>query len=413
MKRSRGCKRGSGGVRLGAVRGCLVAGALSAVIVVGFGAVGAQAAPFVYVANASGNVSQYELAPAGCCAALPGHGGRGLPGRGGGQPGRRHRLRHQLGAPTRLPVRRRRGRGARAQEPAHRRRGRRPRSGWRSARTEAASTSRTPSSDSVSQYDVGAGGALTPKSPATVAAGDGPFGVAVSPDGGSVYVTNCDGDNVSQYDVGARAGRSHPRARPRSPPAAPRRGGGQPGRRRASTSRTSASDTVSQYDVGAGGALTPKSPATVAAGNAPARGGGEPGRRQRLRHELRQRQRLPVRRRRGRGAHAQEPGHGRRGRPEGVAVSPDGASVYVANSRRRQRLPVRRRRGRGASPKSPATVAAGDAARSAWRSARFSVPDQQGAVQERRLAQLPQDSRTRATASASSPRREEPADGDP
>ena len=45
--------------------------------------------------------------------------------------------------------------------------------------------------DSVSQYDVGAGGALSPKSPATVAAGDGPYGVAVSPDGGSVYVANC------------------------------------------------------------------------------------------------------------------------------------------------------------------------------------------------------------------------------
>jgi hypothetical protein len=33
----------------------------------------------------------------------------------------------------------------------------------------------------VSQYDVGAGGALHPKSPATVVAGDAPFGVAVSP----------------------------------------------------------------------------------------------------------------------------------------------------------------------------------------------------------------------------------------
>ena len=85
-------------------------------------------------------------------------------------------------------------------------------------------------SDSVSQYDVGAGGALAPKSPATVAAGDVPFGVAVSPDGGSVYVANVSGDNVSQYDVGA------------------------------------------------GGALSPKSPATVAAGT-PGRGGGQPGRR--------------------------------------------------------------------------------------------------------------------------------------
>ena len=77
------------------------------------------------------------------------------------------------------------------------------------------------SSDNVSQYDVGAGGALTPKSPATVAAGSSPQGVAVSPNGASVYVANNGSDNVSQYDVGA------------------------------------------------GGALTPKSPATVAAGSGP------------------------------------------------------------------------------------------------------------------------------------------------
>jgi DNA-binding beta-propeller fold protein YncE len=72
----------------------------------------------------------------------------------------------------------------------------------------------------VSQYDVGAGGALSPKRTAQVAAGDGPFAVAVSPDGKSVYVAN--------------------------------EGGG-----------------VSQYDVGAGGALSAKSPATVAAGVGP------------------------------------------------------------------------------------------------------------------------------------------------
>ena len=74
---------------------------------------------------------------------------------------------------------------------------------------------------SVSQYDVGAGGALSPKSPATVATGRYPSGVAVSPDGGSVYVP-------SELD-----------------------------------------DSVFQYDVGAGGALSPKSPATVATGASP------------------------------------------------------------------------------------------------------------------------------------------------
>ena len=58
-------------------------------------------------------------------------------------------------------------------------------------------------------------------SPATVAAGLNPEGVAVSPDGESVYVANVSSDNVSQYDVGA------------------------------------------------GGALSPKNPATVAAGTCP------------------------------------------------------------------------------------------------------------------------------------------------
>ena len=126
-------------------------------------------------------------------------------------------------------------------------------------------------SGSVSQYDVGAGGALSPKSPATVATGDGPDGVAVSPDGGSVYVANFD------------------------------------------------SGSVSQYDVGAGGALSPKSPATVATCKPvrrrglylPVRGGGEPGRGERLRLQPRSRQHLPVRRRRRRGALAEEPGHRR------------------------------------------------------------------------------------------------------
>jgi hypothetical protein len=74
---------------------------------------------------------------------------------------------------------------------------------------------------SVSQFDVGVDGALIPKSPPTVAAGDGPEAVAVNPDGRSVYVTNF------------------------------------------------SSDTVSQYDVGVDGTLTPKSPPTVTAGNGP------------------------------------------------------------------------------------------------------------------------------------------------
>ena len=55
----------------------------------------------------------------------------------------------------------------------------------------------------VSQFNVGAGGLLAALSPATVAAGSGPQGVAVNPDGKSVYVTNLQEDTLSQYAVGS------------------------------------------------------------------------------------------------------------------------------------------------------------------------------------------------------------------
>jgi hypothetical protein len=58
-------------------------------------------------------------------------------------------------------------------------------------------------SNSVSQYDVGAGGALAAKRPPTVPAGEDPIGVAVSPNGDSVYVANFNSNTVSQCDVGA------------------------------------------------------------------------------------------------------------------------------------------------------------------------------------------------------------------
>jgi hypothetical protein len=64
---------------------------------------------------------------------------------------------------------------------------------------------------SITQFDIGAGGRLSPKSPATVAAGIQPIGVAVSPEGSSVYVTDTAGDKVFQYDVGA-GGRLSPKS---------------------------------------------------------------------------------------------------------------------------------------------------------------------------------------------------------
>jgi DNA-binding beta-propeller fold protein YncE len=54
----------------------------------------------------------------------------------------------------------------------------------------------------VTQYDVGPGGALQAKSPPTVATGVAPFEVAVSPNGPSAYVTNLQDNAISQYDLG-------------------------------------------------------------------------------------------------------------------------------------------------------------------------------------------------------------------
>jgi DNA-binding beta-propeller fold protein YncE len=67
----------------------------------------------------------------------------------------------------------------------------------------------------VAQFDVGPGGALSPKSPATVPAGGAPFAVAVSPDGGSAYVANQLSD-ISQFDLGPGGALS-----PKSPAAVP------------------------------------------------------------------------------------------------------------------------------------------------------------------------------------------------
>ena len=128
--------------------------------------------------------------------------------------------------------------------------------------------------DGISQYTVGPDGALSPMTPATVAGGDGPAGIAVSPDGKSVYVTN---DNVigpgaiSQYSVGPTGALS-----PMTP--ATVAGGSNPvgiavspdGKSVYVTNQGAIGpDGISQYTVGPDGALSPMTPATVAAGNSP------------------------------------------------------------------------------------------------------------------------------------------------
>jgi 6-phosphogluconolactonase len=168
------------------------------------------------------------------------------------------------------------------------------------------------SDDSISQYELGVGGLLSPLIPATVAA-DGPFAVAVGPDAKDLYLTNQPSGNVSQYalsptgqltlktTVGADR---FPQGLALSPDGD-------------SVYVTNVvSSNISQYDRSVGGALTVKTPATVAA-----------------------------------------PMH-----PEGVVVSPDGKSVYVANAGSPQNVVSQYDVGEGGAltPKTPPTVAAGD-----------------------------------------------------
>jgi DNA-binding beta-propeller fold protein YncE len=232
--------------------------------------------------------------------------------------------------------------------------------------------------DTVSQYDVGADGALTPKTPATVAAGGAPVGVTVSPDGRSVYVTNanfCAG-SVSQYDVGANGALT-----PKVPAAAP--AGCHPVGVAVTPDGSSAYVTnavfssgairasVSQYDVGSNGALAPKTPASIETPSNPLGVAVSPD---------------------GRNVYVADVGDspdqlgdvlqfdvGPGGllafktpssvpaddRPDGVAISPDGKSVYVTNNFLFVGGLVSQYdvgAGGALSPKSPATVAAGNRA---------------------------------------------------
>jgi DNA-binding beta-propeller fold protein YncE len=128
--------------------------------------------------------------------------------------------------------------------------------------------------DGISQYTVGPGGKLSPKSPPGVEAYQAPTGLAVSPDGLNAYVawifsggsSCCDfggqydigpGGRLSQDDFftigGCRDGRNEVTVRP----------DGQ------SAYITTGCGFVRQYDRAAGGALTPKSPAAVVAGQFP------------------------------------------------------------------------------------------------------------------------------------------------
>ncbi len=65
---------------------------------------------------------------------------------------------------------------------------------------------------SVSQYTIDpVTGGLSPKSPATVAAGQSPWDVAVTPDGKSAYATNYGDNTVSEYNINPTTGTLSPK----------------------------------------------------------------------------------------------------------------------------------------------------------------------------------------------------------
>ena len=66
--------------------------------------------------------------------------------------------------------------------------------------------------NAVRQFSVGTGGALSVKSPATVQSGVNPDGIAVSPDGKSAYVTSINDNTVWQYDIDPQSGTLVPKS---------------------------------------------------------------------------------------------------------------------------------------------------------------------------------------------------------
>jgi DNA-binding beta-propeller fold protein YncE len=168
---------------------------------------------------------------------------------------------------------------------------------------------------SISQYDVGPGGALSPKSPASVPAGSGAAGIAISPDGKSLYVGDAGINAVSEFDIGSGGGLV-----PKTPGTVP--AGAHPEHVAVTPDGKSVyvsnegEESVSQFDVGTGGVLTAKSPATVHSGES----------------------------------------------PEGMAISPDGKSLYVIGYSSHDVSQFDIGTAGLLVPKSPATVPAGEEA---------------------------------------------------
>ena len=123
---------------------------------------------------------------------------------------------------------------------------------------------------SVSAYEIGAGGLLSPLTPATVPAGPGAIGVAATPNGRSLYVANFGAvpSTISQYDINPLTGGLSPKV----PATVAASGAWQiavsPDGRSAYVTDIS-DDRVLQFSVNqTTGTLSPKTPASVAAGPA-------------------------------------------------------------------------------------------------------------------------------------------------
>jgi 6-phosphogluconolactonase (cycloisomerase 2 family) len=167
-------------------------------------------------------------------------------------------------------------------------------------------------SDEISQYSASPSdfGALTPLGPSTVRTGPFPYGIAIDPQGNSVYVANqgsasASANVVSQYTINQNTGRLTPKS-----PATVATGRGPVAIAVAPNGKSayvvSGPNAVWQYNINpATGALTPKSPATVATGP----------------------------------------------NPEPIAVTPNGKYAYVANCPRCSAKP---RNWHSASPSKPA-----------------------------------------------------------
>ena len=182
---------------------------------------------------------------------------------------------------------------------------------------------------SVSEYDVAADGTLTPKTAGPVRAGRGSAGIAVNPDGKAAYVADLEDGAVSQYDIGPGGVLS---------PTIPGTVAAGIGPRRIAVSPNGKSvyvtdrDKLLQYSVGAGDKLTPKTPATVATGNGPGQVAVSPDGKSAYVLNFFDGTVSQYNVGSDGALHPKNPATVATGnQPSGIAISPDSQSVYVAN----------------------------------------------------------------------------------